>query len=68
MNTDKADCQPLTLQQTAGLLGVSYSRLHYGINTKRIEARKLGRQLYFLGVDLGALREYFEKEENEVDI
>lgn len=54
--------KPLTLQETADQIGITYQRLYYAINTNKVEARQLGWAKYFLPEDLPELKRHFNKE------
>jgi hypothetical protein len=54
--------KPISIKQAAEKIGVSYGQLHYAINTKKVKARTLGRELYFLPEDLPALKKHFREE------
>lgn len=53
--------RPISIKQAAEKIGVSYDQLYYAINTGKINARRLGHELYFLFLDLPGLRAYLKE-------
>ena len=53
--------EPITLRQAAEQLGTTYQRLWYAVATHKIEARRLGRETYFLEEDLPKIRQALNK-------
>ena len=53
--------RPISIKQAAEKSGVTYDQLYYAINTGKVNARRLGHELYFLPLDLPRLGDYFKE-------